>query len=317
MVKVAILGATGFSGEELVRILTSHPKVEISYLSSRTQNPFLYEENFPRFRNISHYICEPLNLEKVVKVADFVFLALPHTVSMEFASFLLKNNKKVIDLSADYRLPPHLYKKWYKKTHKDKKNLKKAVYGLPEFFKKEIKKTDLVANPGCYPASIILALAPALKNNLIKEDNIIIDAKSGVSGAGRTLSLMTHFPEINEKAEFFHGKAIEYAKKQEFRKAVDSWQDAVTLNPQDPDYLFNLGAAHLEMKQYSDAVSPFRKAAELCPVYPKVHLFLGTLFLKLRKVKPAAKFLENNLFFQPNDALALLNLGRICQRYWN
>ncbi|MCK5740461.1 tetratricopeptide repeat protein, partial [bacterium] len=130
-----------------------------------------------------------------------------------------------------------------------------------------------------------------------------------ISAAKEIVSVQWCFPEINKKAEFFHGKALEYAKKKDFRTAIASWQDAITLNPQDPDYLFNLGAAHLEMKHYSEALSPFQKAAELCPIYPKVHLFLGTLFLKLRKVKPAAKFLENNLFFQPNDALALLNLG--------
>jgi len=112
---------------------------------------------------------------------------------------LYAREKKIVDLSADFRLKDSLvYEEWYKTPHKEKKLLKEAVYGLPELNRDEIKRAHLVANPGCYPTAIILALAPALKNNLIKEDNIIIDAKSGVSGAGRTLSLMTHFPEINE-----------------------------------------------------------------------------------------------------------------------
>lgn len=281
MVKVAVLGATGFSGEELIKILTSHPKVEISYLSSRTQNPFLYEENFPRFRNISHYICEPLDLEKVVKVADFVFLALPHTVSMEFAPFLLKNNKKVIDLSADYRLPPHLYKKWYKKTHKDKKNLKKAVYGLPEFFKKEIKKTDLVANPGCYPTSIILALAPLLCEDLIEEE-IFINSVSSITGAGRKALLEYHYAHINgniwayKPLEHQHIAEISHILKKISRKRIE-------LN-------FVPHAAGLERGIYSTIYAHLKKNCKKVDVLKIYHHFYkDAFFVRIREDTPKLK----------------------------
>ena len=183
--RIAILGATGFTGEKLVEILLSHPKAELVYLASRTPKPVQYSKLFPHFSGKTKIFCEPLDVKKAAKEADFIFLSLPHTVSMEFAPYLLNKGKKVIDLSADYRLKnTSVYKKYYKKTHKDKGNLKKAVYGLTEINKQAIKKAKLVANPGCYPTSVILALFPLAKAGIIK-GKVVVDSKSSITGAGR------------------------------------------------------------------------------------------------------------------------------------
>jgi len=195
--KVAVLGATGFTGEKLVEILIKHKFVEVTYLTSRVPNSISYSELFPKFKGIISTKCEKLDIPKALKKADFFFLALPHTVSMKIAPLLIRAKRKVIDLSADYRIKDVLlYNRFYKMPHTDKKNLKSAVYGLPEFFKDKIKKAVLVANPGCYPTSVILALAPLAKEKILKK-NIIVDAKSSITGAGRKAVIDYHFSNIS------------------------------------------------------------------------------------------------------------------------
>ncbi len=197
-IKVAVLGATGFTGEMLVEILLNHPNVEISYLASRTPNPVPYHELFPRFYKKTDLYCENLNLDKAVKNSDIFFLSLPHTVSMSIVPELLNKKKKIIDLSADYRIKNiKEYKKYYKTFHKDKINLKKAVYGLPEINKDLIRDADIIANPGCYPTAVILALFPLLKEGLIK-DKVIVDAKSAITGAGRKAVIDYHYSNISD-----------------------------------------------------------------------------------------------------------------------
>ncbi len=184
-VRVAVLGATGFTGEKLVEILLGHPGVEITYLASRTPEAIAYKTLFPNFAGKTEAICEPFDIKKALGKSDFFFLSLPHTVSMEFAPSLLEAGKRIVDLSADYRLKDTaLYQKYYNTSHKDKDNLKVAVYGLAEIYKEEISRSNLIANPGCYPTSIILALFPLLKEAAV-EGKIIVDSKSAVSGAGR------------------------------------------------------------------------------------------------------------------------------------
>lgn len=184
-VKVAVLGATGFTGEKLVEILLGHSQVEITYLASQTPKEVAYKTLFPNFAGKTEAICEPFDIKKALGKSDFFFLSLPHTVSMEFVPILLEAGKKVVDLSADYRLrDTALYQKYYNTSHKDKDNLKIAVYGLAEIYKEEISKSSLVANPGCYPTSIILALFPLLREAVV-EGKIIVDSKSAISGAGR------------------------------------------------------------------------------------------------------------------------------------
>jgi len=199
--KVNIIGATGYTGKELVKILMNHPKVELVYLTSSTYAGKNIAEIFLEFLNKLDKKLINLNLDVVSQDSDLVFTALPHTVSMDVVPELLKKRVKVIDLSADYRIKdPAVYKKWYEKEHnKISENLlSKAVYGLPEIYLDKIKDTPLVANPGCYPTSIILGIAPLLKFKLVDPQGIVIDSKSGATGAGRKLSLGLHFPECNE-----------------------------------------------------------------------------------------------------------------------
>lgn len=194
-IKVGIIGITGYAGEELIKILAKHPSAEIIFLSSRFDKPKKkLSEIYPQFKNTLDLDCISLDIEKNLKESelkktDVVFLALPHGASAEIGFSVLKAGKKVIDLSADFRLKtPATYKKWYEIEHPHPELLKEAVYGLPELYKKQIAKAKLIANPGCYPTSVILGSAPLLKNNLAETDSIIIDSKSGYSGGGRELA---------------------------------------------------------------------------------------------------------------------------------
>lgn len=207
MVKVSIIGATGYVGAELIRILSSHPKTKIIALFAQIEQSQSIDTIFPQFKNIINLPCEKFEIVKInniIKKCDVVFLAIPHTVSMKIVSQLI-NKVKIIDLSADYRFKNvTVYEKWYKVSHIDKNSLEKAVYGLPEIYKKEIKNTPLVSIPGCYPTSIILALLPLLKKDIIKENRIIIDAKTGISGAGRIAQNTTIFSECNENLKAYN-----------------------------------------------------------------------------------------------------------------
>ncbi len=196
MVKVSVVGATGYTGEELVSVLASHKDVKITSLSAIIDKPTNISDLFPRLKGRVDMICKSFDFNETVSSSDVVFLALPHKVSMEFAPKFLNAAKKVIDLSADYRLPPDVYEKWYGKNHTDVKNIAKAVYGLPELYRNEIKKADLIANPGCYPTSVILAIAPLIKKGLIELSGIIADSKSGITGAGRKAAIDLLFGEI-------------------------------------------------------------------------------------------------------------------------
>jgi len=199
MINAGIIGVTGYAGEELVSILLKHPKVRIVDLSAKIDNPLAIEQIFPKFAGRISLVCAEPDLKKIIKTCDVVFLALPHTVSMSLVPKLLKAGKRVIDLSADYRLKDAVvYEKFYKVTHKDKGTLKSAVYGLPELWRAKIKGTQLLSNPGCYPTAAILGLAPVVALNLADPSSIIIDAKSGVTGAGRKAVEAMLFSEVNE-----------------------------------------------------------------------------------------------------------------------
>lgn len=204
MIKVGIIGATGYAGEELLRILVNHPKVKVTALAAKVEKPQKISEIFPYLKTKLELVCGDLEMEDFSGKCEFVFLALPHRVSMEYAPKFLDKGKKVVDLSADYRLKDTAeYEKWYNIKHSDKKNLKDAVYGLPELYKDKIKTAKLIANPGCYPTGIILACAPFLKHSLIDAGDIIIDSKSGVTGAGRTASMALLFGEVNENLKAY------------------------------------------------------------------------------------------------------------------
>lgn len=198
-VKVAVVGATGYTGEELVRILASHPGVDVTYASGKEDRSIKLQDIFPYLKNRIDLECKTFSAEEAIAKCDLAFLSLPHTVSMLVAPLFIKSGKKVVDVSADYRLKDTaVYEKFYKTPHKDPGNLAKAVYGLPEIHRDKIKSAQLVANPGCYPTGAILGLWPGAKEGFFDLDSIQIDAKSGVTGAGRKADKSLNFSEVNE-----------------------------------------------------------------------------------------------------------------------
>jgi N-acetyl-gamma-glutamyl-phosphate reductase len=197
MLKAAIFGASGYTGQELIRILSGHQDVELTAVTSRRFAGQLVTEVFPSLGGLTSLKYQNTAGSDIAEICDIVFLALPHGVSMEIAPVFLKAGKRVIDLSADYRLrDAGTYEKWYA-PHSSAGFLKDAVYGIPELYRREIRETSLVANPGCYPTSVILGLAPALKNRLIDVNTIIADSASGVSGAGREPQIGSLFCEVD------------------------------------------------------------------------------------------------------------------------
>ena len=197
--KIAIVGSSGYTGGELYRILLHHPGVTVTAVTSERSAGKPLTDIFPHLLGLTDLVCEPLDPDAIAKKADFVFLALPHVTAQAAAYRFHKLGVKVVDLSADYRLTDAaVYEKWYEHGHQHPDLLKSAVYGLPELHRERIKKASLTANPGCYPTSAILGLAPAVAGKLIDTSTIIVDSKSGVSGAGRSVSLAHHYPEVNE-----------------------------------------------------------------------------------------------------------------------
>ncbi|HYW33801.1 MAG TPA: N-acetyl-gamma-glutamyl-phosphate reductase [Balneolaceae bacterium] len=194
--KVGVVGGTGYTGAELVRLLVNHPDVILETVTSRSEAGRSFSAVHPHFSGLADMKFQ--TVEKLDRYdLDLVFLALPHGASMDFIESYKEEKYRVIDLSGDFRLTSaKTYEKWYGQDHTAPEFIDKAVFGLPELFRDEVRTANLVANPGCYPTSAILALAPLLKNNLIKTEGITIDAKSGVTGAGATASAKTHFPDV-------------------------------------------------------------------------------------------------------------------------
>jgi N-acetyl-gamma-glutamyl-phosphate reductase len=198
MVKAAVIGGTGYAGVELVRILLGHPHAELTMITSRQYAGRPFSDIYPAMAEIVNLTCLAFSEEAVSEAADVIFAALPHKASMGIVAGLIDRGKRVIDLSADFRFKdPALYEAWYE-PHQAKDLLKTAVYGLPEIYFDDIQKASLVGNPGCYPTSVLLPLLPLIKAPFIDSDSIVADSKSGTSGAGRSVSLATHFCEVNE-----------------------------------------------------------------------------------------------------------------------
>ena len=205
MTRIAILGATGYTALELVKILLRHPEAEIVAVTSRQEGNVPLALVHPSLTNRLDLCLENLEPAQIAARAECVFSCLPHGVTAAVAPQLLDAGCRVIDFSADYRLDSaDVFAAWYGQKHPDPERLGKVVYGLPELFRKEIVGARLVANPGCYPTSAILALYPLLKGGLVEPGDIIVDAKSGVSGAGRTPKMTTHFPECNESISVYN-----------------------------------------------------------------------------------------------------------------
>jgi N-acetyl-gamma-glutamyl-phosphate reductase len=199
MIRVGILGATGYTALEAIKLLLRHPEAKITAATSRQEGRPHIATIHPQLTKRLDLHLEDLGTAALADRCDCIFSCLPHAASAEAIAPLLEAGLRVIDFSADYRLDDAAtYKKWYEHDHPDAARLGRTVYGLPELFKTPICAAKLVANPGCYPTSAILPLAPLLKEGWVGGDDIIIDSKSGVSGAGRTPKLSTLYPECNE-----------------------------------------------------------------------------------------------------------------------
>ena len=198
MIRIGIVGASGYTGVELARLLCNCPDVKLTVATSRQYKGKKLAEVYPNLAGMVDIVCEDLQSEELVERADLFFTAVPHQTAMAIVPDLLQADKKVVDLSADFRIhDASVYEKWYQK-HTAQEYLAEAVYGLPELHRQDIAQARLVANPGCYPTSVILGLAPLLQDGLIDPETIIVDAKSGASGAGRAAQTGTLFCEVTE-----------------------------------------------------------------------------------------------------------------------
>ncbi len=226
MLRAAIVGATGYTGIELLRILLHHPLVRVSALTSRKYEGQPIEGIFPALRARTDLVCEPLEFERIAGKCDFVFTAVPHKTAMEVVPQFYKLEKPVVDLSADFRFrDPRVYERWYQ-PHGCETLLREAVYGLPEIHREAIRKARIVGNPGCYPTGAILSVAPLVKEKLVDLSQIVVDAKSGASGAGRDPTLANLYSEVNEGLRAYkvlehrHGPEIEQEFTALARKSV-------------------------------------------------------------------------------------------------
>lgn len=229
MTKIAILGGTGYTAVELLKILLRHPAAEVVAVTSRQEGNIAVAESHPSLAGRIDLRMEPFDPDRLAeRGVECVFGCLPHGASASAVAPLLERGLRVVDLSADYRLrDPAVFVRWYGETHHDPANLARAVYGLPELYRERIRGAALVANPGCYPQTGILGLAPLVAGRLVDLRDLIVDSKSGVSGAGRTPKLTTHFPECNESVaaysvgEHRHTPEIEQALSDIAGEAVE------------------------------------------------------------------------------------------------
>ncbi|MDE5412587.1 N-acetyl-gamma-glutamyl-phosphate reductase [Alkalihalobacterium chitinilyticum] len=202
--KAAIIGATGYGGADLIRLLHNHPEVELRSVHSSSQQGIKISESYPHLQGITDLVLQDIDPLLIKQQADVVFLSTPPGVSRDISGQLLEAGLKVIDLSGDLRLVDgKVYEQWYGIDAANASLLEKAVYGLPEWEKEKIQSAELISNPGCYPTATLLGLLPLVKNDLIDNKSIIIDAKSAVSGAGRSPSPVTHFSEMNDNFKIY------------------------------------------------------------------------------------------------------------------
>ncbi len=230
--KIAIIGATGYTGQELVRILVCHEGVSVKCLTSRQNQGEKYAALFPNFREYDLPEIEKFDPKTIAKKAELAFMCLPHAESQEAVSAALQAGLKVVDLSADFRLRKKTdYERWYVK-HNRPELIKKAVYGMPEIYRDKIRKASLVANPGCYPTGVILGVAPLLREGIADPAHVIADMKSGVSGAGRKASLTFAYCEVNEAMRAYNLYGHRHTPEMEQELAVAAGQKVrVTFSP--------------------------------------------------------------------------------------
>ena len=213
-INVGIIGVSGYTGLELVKMLINHPTFNLNYVANSTGETSL-DKLHPSLSGVCELEVHKADVEVCASLCELVFLAVPHKTAMAFVQPFMKLGTKIVDFSADYRLTQDVYEEYYC-PHTDTENLDNVVYGLPEMFREEIKTASLVANPGCFPTSAILGLLPFMEKR-VPNTPIIIDAKTGVSGAGKKLSEVTHFVNVNDNLfaynPFYHRHAPEIAQK--------------------------------------------------------------------------------------------------------
>jgi N-acetyl-gamma-glutamyl-phosphate reductase len=196
--RVGIIGATGYTGVELLRLLLHHPEVEVTALTSQKYAGVPIDQVFPSLMKHLQLKCEELAVDQISKKTDFIFTAVPHKTAMEIVPLFCRQGKRVVDLSADFRFKDAgVYERWYQK-HTSADLLPESVYGLPELHRDKIRNAKIVGNPGCYPTGALIGLIPLVEKGMVSLENIVIDSKSGVSGAGRDVVLESLFCEVNE-----------------------------------------------------------------------------------------------------------------------
>lgn len=280
--RIGIVGATGYTGSELVRILHNHPEIEIAIITSESRAGEKFSDVHSSFYGINDTVL--MKAEDVKKEQlDIVFLALPHRISMGYVRLYADFDFKIIDLSGDFRLStPEVYKEWYGTEHTYKEGFKKSAYGLPELFADDIRQSSLTANPGCFPTGNILSLAPLLKHGFIEEKSIIIDAKTGVTGAGVKASIVTHFSNVNDNFKAYklknHRHTIEIEEKLSIKSSTDvQVQFSPHLLPVDRGILSTV---------YARPTSNF-DASKLSEIYNE--FYANAPFVRLRHQPPTLK----------------------------
>ncbi len=203
-IRVSVMGASGYTGGELVRLLAGHPEVQLVHLTAAQHEGKPVGAVFPNLRGVVPHTLEPAEAGRIARDSDVVFVALPHGMALKVVPEFLSAGARVVDLGADFRLKdPATYARWYRQEHTAPEILREAVYGLTELYRPRVRTARLVANPGCYPTAAVLAVAPLVQAGLVVGP-VVVDAKSGVSGAGRSPSPGTHFGEVNENVKPYH-----------------------------------------------------------------------------------------------------------------
>ncbi|MBM7096097.1 N-acetyl-gamma-glutamyl-phosphate reductase [Bacillus sp. H-16] len=249
----AIVGGTGYGAVELIRLLKQHPSIQLNSVISKSQSGTLIQDAYPHLQDIYSHTMDEYDIHTLGEETDLVFFATPAGVSKDLVSGCLDKGITCVDLSGDFRLTGDgLYETWYKKSPPEKSVQKKATYGLTEIYRKEIKETSLISNPGCYPTATLLALMPLFKTNWAKEGGIVIDGKSGVSGAGRGMSLNTHFSETNESLKAYKPGTHQHIPEiEQFLNTVSEEEVTVTFTPHlVPMTRGLLCTISVEMKEY-------------------------------------------------------------------
>ncbi|MGL5259003.1 MAG: N-acetyl-gamma-glutamyl-phosphate reductase [Lachnospiraceae bacterium] len=301
MIKVGIIGATGYAGGELVRFLMNHPETEIVWYGSKSYIDKKYSDIFRNMFQIVEHICKDDDLEELAKTVDVIFTATPQGYLAKLMKEELLEQVKVIDLSADYRIKDvAIYEKWYGIHHPTKQFIEEAVYGLCEINREKVKHARLVANPGCYPTCTTLSIIPALKEGIVEIDTLIVDAKSGTSGAGRGAKVDTLYCEVNENIKAYgvtnhrHTPEIE----EQLSYAAD---EKVMINFTPHLVPMNRGiliTAYASLKQKADGTYPtYEEVKEIYDTYYKEEFFVRVLD---KDICPETKWVEGSNFVDVN-----------------